>query len=241
MNFNISEINNWYKTEAGKINQDLVVDSLNNIILDRYDRSILYIGPNDITKKIMERDKSFNSFFVSTSKFSDIKAEIENLPFQNSSIDLVVLVHSLEINKDPHAAFREINRILAEDGEIIITSFNKMSFIGLFNSLPIDSIFKNKSYISISRLEDWAKLFSYEIHRIININKIPPFENKKILKFLRFLNNAIFSKINFFGNSYILYAKKNTYKFISLKNWHKKNNIILGKFSKPMIHNNYEE
>ena len=80
MNFNISEINNWYKTEAGKINQDLVVDSINNIILDRYDRSILYIGPNDITKKIMERDKSFNSFFVSTSKFSDIKAEIENLP-----------------------------------------------------------------------------------------------------------------------------------------------------------------
>ena len=70
MNFNISEINNWYKTEAGKINQDLVVDSLNNIILDRYDRSILYIGPNDITKKIMERDKSFNSFFVSFSAIS---------------------------------------------------------------------------------------------------------------------------------------------------------------------------
>ena len=101
MNFNISEINSWYKTEAGKINKDLVVDSINNIILDRYDRSILYIGPSDITKKIMKKDKSFNSFFVSTSKYSDVKAEIENLPFQKSSIDLVVLVHSLEINKDP--------------------------------------------------------------------------------------------------------------------------------------------
>ena len=241
MNFNISEINSWYKTEAGKINKDLVVDSINNIILDRYDRSILYIGPSDITKKIMKKDKSFNSFFVSTSKYSDIRAEIENLPFQKSSIDLVVLVHSLEINKNPHAVFREINRILVDDGEIIITSFNKMSFIGLFYYLPIDSIFKNKSYISIGRLEDWSKLFSYEINRIMNINKIPPFENKKILKYLSFLNNTIFCKINFFGNSYILHAKKNTYKFISLKNWHKKNNIILGKFSKPMIHNNYEE
>ena len=240
MNFNISEINSWYKTDAGKINKDLVVDSINNIILDRYDRSILYIGPSDITKKIMKKDKSFNSFFVSTSKYSDIRAEIENLPFQKSSIDLVVLVHSLEINKNPHAVFREINRILVDDGEIIITSFNKMSFIGLFNYLPIDSIFKNKSYISIGRLEDWSKLFSYEINRIMNINKIPPFENKKILKYLSFLNNNIFCKINFFGNSYILHAKKNTYKFISLKNWHKKNNIILGKFSKPMIHN-YEE
>ena len=104
--------------------------------------------------------------FVSTSKYSDIRAEIENLPFQKSSIDLVVLVHSLEINKNPHAVFREINRILVDDGEIIITCFNKMSFIGLFNYLPIDSIFKNKSYISIGRLEDWSKLFSYECVRI---------------------------------------------------------------------------
>ena len=36
------------------------------------------------------------------------------------------------------------------------------------------------------------------------------------------------------------YPKK-TFKYISVKNWHKKNNIILGKFSKPVIHNNYEK
>ena len=116
-----------------------------------------------------------------------------------------------------------------------------MSFIGLINLFRIDTIFKNKSYISISRLEDWAKLFSYEIYKILNINKIPPFKNKKILKYLSFLNNSIFSKANFFGNTYIMYIKKKTYKFISLKNWHKKNNIVLGKFSKPVIHNNYEK
>ena len=57
----------------------------------------------------------------------------------------------------------------------------------------------------------------------------------------KFKNNSIFSKANFFGNTYIMYIKKKTYKFISLKNWHKKNNIVLGKFSKPVIHNNYEK
>ena len=56
----------------------------------------------------------------------------------------MVLIHSLEINKDPHAAFREINRVLVDDGEIIVASFNKMSFIGIFNLLRIESIFKRK-------------------------------------------------------------------------------------------------
>jgi hypothetical protein len=84
-------------------------------------------------------------------------------------------------------------------------------------------------------------LFSYDVSSITNLNKIPPVRNKKILKTLSFLNNNILSKINYFGNSYVIYAKKNTYKFIAIKNWHKKNNIILGKFSKPAVNNNYEK
>ncbi len=241
MNFNISEIDKWYETEAGKINGNLVSCYINKIIKDKLDKHILYIGPHNIIKKIMQDNLSFNSFYISTTNSCDIKAEIQKLPLKESSIDCAVLIHSLETNNNPHAAFREIDRVLAEDGEIILASFNKMSFIGLINIFRLDTIFKNKSYISISRLEDWAKLFSYEINRIFNINKIPPFKNKKILKYLSFLNNSVFSKANFFGSTYIMYAKKNTYKFISLKNWHKKNNIILGKFSKPMIHNNYEK
>ena len=241
MNFNILEINKWYETEAGKINGNLVTCFINTIIKDKLDKNILYIGPDNIIKKIMQDNLSFKSIFISTSKNCDIKAEVENLPLKESSIDCAVLIHSLETNKNPHAVFREIDRVLTEDGEIILTSFNKMSFIGIINLFRIDTIFKNKSYISISRLEDWAKLLSYEIHRIFNINKIPPLKNIKILKYLSFLNNSIFSKANFFGYTYIIHAKKNTYKFISVKNWHKKNNIILGKFSKPMIHNNYEK
>ena len=241
MNFSTEEINKWYETEAGKINGNLVTCSVNKIIKDKLNSDILYIGPSNIVKEIMHDNLSFRSFYISSSSNCDIKAEIQKLPLKESSVDCVVLIHSLETNKNPHAAFREIDRVLTEDGEIILVSFNKMSFIGLINIFRIDTIFKNKSYISISRLEDWAKLFSYEIYKILNINKIPPFKNEKILKYLSFLNNSIFSKANFFGNTYIMYIKKKTYKFISLKNWHKKNNIVLGKFSKPVIHNNYEK
>tara|TARA_B110000008_G_C16934620_1_gene550078 strand:- start:1009 stop:1734 length:726 start_codon:yes stop_codon:yes gene_type:complete len=241
MNFNNIEINNWYKTEAGNINSKLLVNTINKIFYTSSDKNIIFFGPNLIIKQIMDNHYSFNSFYIATSDNSDIKAEMQKLPFQDSSIDFVVLIHSLDVDENPHAVFREIDRVLAEDGKIIIAGFNRLSFLGIHSLMPIKSIFRNKKYISISRLSDWMSLFSYEIKQVFNINKIPTFKNQKILKYLQFLNNNIFSKINYFGNSYIFFASKKTYKFISVKDWHKKNNIILGKFSKPIIQNNYEK
>ena len=107
--------------------------------------------------------------------------------------------------------------------------------------MPINTIFRNKNYLDISRLSDWMSLFSYDVKQVFNINKIPPLKNKKIIKYLAFFNNNIFSKINYFGNSYVFFASKKTYKFISVKDWHKRDNIILGKFSKSIIQNNYEK
>ena len=54
MNFNILEINKWYETEAGKINGNLVTCFINTIIKDKLDKNILYIGPDNIIKKIMQ-------------------------------------------------------------------------------------------------------------------------------------------------------------------------------------------
>ena len=189
----------------------------------------------------MNDNYSFNSFFISSFNNADIKAEIQKLPFQDASIDFVVLIHSLDMDDNPHAAFREIDRVLADDGKIIVAGFNRSSFLGIYSFLPINSIFRNKNYLSISRLSDWMSLFSLEVKQIFNINKIPPLKNKHVMNYLTFLNNNIFSKINYFGNSYIFFASKKTYKFISVKDWHKRNNIIIGKFTKPIIQNNYEE
>ena len=104
----------------------------NKIIKDKLNSDILYIGPSNIVKEIMHDNLSFRSFYISSSSNCDIKAEIQKLPLKESSVDCVVLIHSLETNKNPHAAFREIDRVLTEDGEIILVSFNKMSLEPLF-------------------------------------------------------------------------------------------------------------
>ena len=183
MNFKFSEIDGWYKTKSGNINAKLIFHTINKLFYTSYDKNILYFGPNHIIKKIAEENYNFNSFYISSSKEADINAEIQKLPFQESTIDYAVLIHSLDIDVNPHATFREIDRVLRDDGEIIVVGFNRISFLGIYGLIPIKSIFRKKKYVGISRLSDWMSLFSYEIKQVVNINNWILLLNSDLFKF----------------------------------------------------------
>ena len=53
------------------------------------------------------------------------------LPFEENSLDLVVLPHSLELNTDPHATLREVERVLVPEGKVVICCLNPASLWGL--------------------------------------------------------------------------------------------------------------
>ena len=52
------------------------------------------------------------------------------LPFDASSLDLVVLPHALELARDPHLALREVERVLVPEGRVVIVGFNPASLWG---------------------------------------------------------------------------------------------------------------
>src|SRR5438105_6776366 len=53
------------------------------------------------------------------------------LPFEENSLDLVILPHSLELNADPHATLREVERVLVPEGKVVICCLNPASLWGL--------------------------------------------------------------------------------------------------------------
>ena len=57
---------------------------------------------------------------------SDFRA----LPFPSSSLDLVVLPHTLEFSKDPHATLREVERVLVPEGRVVLCGMNPTSLWG---------------------------------------------------------------------------------------------------------------
>lgn len=59
-----------------------------------------------------------------------LHADYAALPFPEGSLDLVTLPHTLDSHPDPHAVLREVARVLAPGGRVLISGFNPMSLWG---------------------------------------------------------------------------------------------------------------
>ena len=98
--------------------------------------------------------------------------DFANLPFEENSIDLVVLPHSLELNTDPHATLREVERVLVPEGKVVICCLNPASLWGLrqrrahlYRRLGFGELYLPDAgdFIGYWRLRDWLRLLSFEV------------------------------------------------------------------------------
>ncbi len=94
------------------------------------------------------------------------------LPFPANSLDLIVMPHALEYNVDPHAALREVERVLVPEGRVIISGLNPASLWGLrqrrarlYQRLGVGELFLPPSgeFIGYWRMRDWLRLLSFEV------------------------------------------------------------------------------
>lgn len=99
-------------------------------------------------------------------------AEPVALPFAEASLDLVVMPHTLELSIDPHAALREVARVLMPEGRVVISGLNPMSLWGLrqrrarlYARLGRGSLYLPDvgEFIGYRRLRDWLRLLSFEV------------------------------------------------------------------------------
>lgn len=94
------------------------------------------------------------------------------LPFPESSLDLVVLPHTLELGSDPHSALREVARVLVPEGRVVISGFNPASLWGLrqrrdhlYQRFGYDESFfpRTGDFMGYWRLRDWLRLLDFEV------------------------------------------------------------------------------
>ncbi|MDT0137010.1 methyltransferase domain-containing protein [Acidovorax sp. PRC11] len=98
------------------------------------------------------------------------------LPFPENSLDLVLLPHALELSVDPHAALREVHRVLMPEGRLVVSGLNPVSLWGLRQRrvrlyqrlggggrLYLPDV---GEFIGHWRLRDWLRLLNFEIETI---------------------------------------------------------------------------
>ena len=101
--------------------------------------------------------------------------EFDALPFPDSSIDLIVMPHSLELARDPHLTLREVERVLRPEGRVVIAGFNPASLWGLrqrggrlkrgmgFGRRGPLFLPRAGEFIGYWRLRDWLRLLGFEV------------------------------------------------------------------------------
>jgi SAM-dependent methyltransferase len=132
-----------------------------------------------------------------------LQASPEALPFASDSVDLVLLPHLLEFERNPHQILREVERILIGDGHVLILGFNPFSLWGLRRWLAGGGRPWAGRSLSATRIKDWLKLLDFELVTQQTLCFSPSFQPR--LLDLERLGRRVWP---YFGAIYLLVAQK---------------------------------
>lgn len=93
-----------------------------------------------------------------------IRSRTDALALASDAADAVLLPHTLEYEPDPHEILREVGRVLAGEGHLIVLGFRPFSSWGMRHLFARNGFPPGlERLIGERRLRDWLKLLGFEI------------------------------------------------------------------------------
>jgi len=140
-----------------------------------------------------------------------LAADVGSLPIASDSIKAVLLFHTLDFCEQPHQALREADRVLVDDGQLLIIGFNPFSSFGLRGRLaplngrtPWDGHFWSRR-----RVADWLSVLDYRVLCSQPLFLRPPINSERLLRRLGRLER-LGPLVNALGGLYVIQARKQT-------------------------------
>ena len=179
MSVSIIGLHEWFQTPAGAYLLDWEQRQVDAAVGDIFGYHALQLGvpeldafqANRIPHQWLAMDHG-NALPTQGARSVALVSEFCALPFPASSLDLVVLPHSLEFSPDPHATLREVERVLVPEGRVVICGLNPTSLWGLqqsrghlYRRFGLGELFLPDSgdFIGYWRLRDWLRLLSFDV------------------------------------------------------------------------------
>ena len=123
-----------------------------------------YIGDINVSSAfhLLQRHRNLAQKIESVQECNYVVADLEALPFSSNQFAVVIVPQMNLFSIDPYAALREIYRITANEGVIMISGINLFSLIGLQARLA-PSKFPFLPTVSQSQMKEWLSLLGCEI------------------------------------------------------------------------------
>jgi SAM-dependent methyltransferase len=146
----------------------------------------------------------------------NVIADPYELPFLEKSIDVVLMAHQLDYSSDPHRLLREVDRVLIDDGYLILTGFNPLSLTGLNSLMPWrkhDLPWSGRMFTPY-RVQDWLNLLNFQVVHLDTYALLPV---KKPRAIWTWVENGIGGWSSPFCSLYFIVARKRTYPLKPIK------------------------
>jgi SAM-dependent methyltransferase len=204
----------WLSSPLGQVFLEQEKKEVGELINDFRGYNSLGIGPAPFLA-VMQKSNIVNKLWLDTESFGidhciSITAKPDKLPIRSDEIQFMYLAHCLGSSNNPHEVLRESYRVLAPEGQVIISGFNPWSLWGLKRLLgSLASYWPwNSRFMSIIRLKDWLALLGFELLSTQFYFFRPPVAFG--LEKLHWMENLGRFLWPIFGGYYVILARKRT-------------------------------
>jgi len=121
-----------------------------------------------------------------------IQGAPDRLPIATDSVDVVLLLHTLDFYRDPHQTLREVDRVLIPEGRLIVVGFNPWSLWGLRRMLQRRSRRPpwNGRFLPTRRIHDWLSLLGFKVESTRPLMFRPPLRQRVLMESLDLLERS---------------------------------------------------
>lgn len=106
-----------------------------------------------------------------------LRSDFDQLPFASDSLDVVILHHCHEFVNSPQQVLREVERVMVNNGQLILLGFNPWSLLGMVGrgSRVMPQSMWHNQWLSYRRLSDWLALLGFQVKSHQFGYHLPPF------------------------------------------------------------------
>lgn len=156
----------WLDSPRGRRLLQIQEQEICRVLPEVFGRHMLQIGSWGRQGQLIRSSETLHSALIGCSgdPFAQVLALPERLPVQSSSVDAVLLPHTLEFARSPQSVLREVNRILTDRGRLFVLGFNPWGAWGLrkFLGLSYWAFPPGARFHGTGRLCDWLELLDFE-------------------------------------------------------------------------------
>lgn len=228
----------WYAGPAGREMLAAMRGHVNRFVPQLFGYYALQIGHLNQGIDLLEDSRIGRRFLVGSGPGEgDLVALPEALPVEADTLDLVLLVHTLEGAVDPHQVLREVERTLRPEGHVIILGLNPLSPVGLWEMMPGRrgrTPWAGPCY-STGRVREWLSLLGFDIMALAHAGVRPPEGRSGLRPRVQILQGLGGRRLPYLGAVYMILARKRVSTLTPVRpRWRAVRPWVPGGFARPV-------